>query len=592
VCRYTLLIQATNKNIFSALSSYERPTCYVYGMNITKLFRTNSENGITAKETGIFDHFEKIIEISKKYGIDKCLSRGKSHFDYVTGKLHITPLQAVLFSHFMEKSNDDHILIREIADSINCSTIRMIKYTNECEELEKKKLIRCSRSDDSISFRVPHEVRESLRKYNEYKPENNDNLDIAKFFTVLERLFDERGKDELSFEALRLELLDLINMNMHLEFCKKIMSYSLYDEVTFVLLIFFCHSSSNDDDVSINDIASITPNSHILKITKSELSDGTHTLIEEKLVEFSNNNGFINSESWKLSEMAKKELLSELGTKGKGKYIRNIIRFNDIKPRKMFYNERETGAIQTLISLLSDENFRKIQNRLDNKGMRKGFACLFSGGPGTGKTETAWQIARETNRNIMMVDISETKSCWFGESEKRIKEIFDTYRISVEKSEIAPILLLNEADAVIGKRKEFNSSSRAVDQTENTIQNIILQEMENLSGILIATTNLTQNMDSAFERRFLYKIVFDKPGVESRRGIWNAMLPDLQDGKASELAGLFELTGGQIENITRKIEVDGILNGNALSADTLAQYCRDEIQNGFSTAKRIGFTNE
>jgi len=162
----------------------------------------------------------------------------------------------------------------------------------------------------------------------------------------------------------------------------------------------------------------------------------------------------------------------------------------------------------------------------------------------------------------------------------------------VEKSETAPILLFNEADAVIGKRKEFNSSSRAVDQTENTIQNIILQEMENLSGILIATTNLTQNMDSAFERRFLYKITFDKPSVESRKGIWNALLPDLPENNTAELSGKFELSGGQIENIARKVEVDAIINGEGLCMERLVQYCKDESRSGFNTTKRIGFGNE
>ena len=84
----------------------------------------------------------------------------------------------------------------------------------------------------------------------------------------------------------------------------------------------------------------------------------------------------------------------------------------------------------------------------------------------------------------MMVDISETKSMWYGESEKRIKKIFDTYRGYLKTCDIAPILLFNEADAVIGKRKEAGQGS--IDQTENAIQNILLQEMENLEGIMIA----------------------------------------------------------------------------------------------------------
>jgi SpoVK/Ycf46/Vps4 family AAA+-type ATPase len=124
---------------------------------------------------------------------------------------------------------------------------------------------------------------------------------------------------------------------------------------------------------------------------------------------------------------------------------------------------------------------------------------------------------------------------------------------------------------------------------ENTVQNIILQEMENLCGIMIATTNLSQNMDNAFERRFLYKITFDKPSVESRKGIWNSLLPELPDDKAKELSRKFELSGGHIENIARKIEVDAIINGVGLSMDTLVQYCKDEIQSGFNPEKKIGF---
>jgi len=543
-------------------------------------------NDLSFKDKCIMDYIDKIVEISTKRGIEKCLSDGRKYLDYVTKKLDINPIQAVLFSHFMEKSDSGSIRIGEIAETIKCSKVKILKYMNECEELEKRKLIRCSRGD-CITYRVPRNVCDSLRKNNEFMPEKLDNLSISKFFVILERIFDEKCNSELTYEAMTIEIKDLINLNMHLQFCKKIMSYNLFEE-DLILLICFCHlfANNDDDNIGTHDIKFLYDEKFIYSDVKADLIHGQHGLIKSKFISYTNNDGFVNSDSWKLSDMAKKELLSELIEKHN--YQKNLILFDKIKPKKMFYNAKETEAIGKLNSLLQEDNFHKIQDRLDGKGMRKGFACLFSGAPGTGKTETAWQIARETKRNVMMVDIAETKSMWYGESEKRIKEIFDTYRTAVENSELAPILLFNEADAVIGKRKEFNSSSRTVDQTENTIQNIILQEMETLSGILIATTNLTQNMDSAFERRFLYKITFDKPSVESRKGIWNSLLPDLPDDKASELSHKFELSGGQIENIARKLEVDAIINGSELCMDTLVQYCKDEIQNGLNTGKKIG----
>jgi SpoVK/Ycf46/Vps4 family AAA+-type ATPase len=149
--------------------------------------------------------------------------------------------------------------------------------------------------------------------------------------------------------------------------------------------------------------------------------------------------------------------------------------------------------------------------------------------------------------------------------------------------------LFNEADAVIGKRRINNGDNHSVDQTENAIQNIILQEMENLGGILIATSNLVKNMDNAFERRFLYKIRFEKPSLENRAEIWQSLLPDLPKKQADELSKRFELSGGQIENIARKVEVDWITEGTKIDIDVLMQYCKDEAQNDFNASRRIGF---
>jgi len=266
---------------------------------------------------------------------------------------------------------------------------------------------------------------------------------------------------------------------------------------------------------------------------------------------------------------------------------KDFIRSENITVKKLFYNEKIRDRIGELTELLGPENFKDIQKRLKESGMRTGFACIFSGPPGTGKTETAYQIARETGRDIMFVNISETKSMWFGESEKRIKQVFDRYRGIVKNSGTAPILLFNEADAVLGKRRELSTSRSGPDQTENAIQNIILQEMENLNGILIATTNMTSNFDKAFERRFLYKINFDKPDLESKKLMWQSFIPELGDTDAECLASKFDFSGGQIENIARKNAVSFVLKGIKTDLSALETFCGEELYE--KAAGRIGF---
>jgi SpoVK/Ycf46/Vps4 family AAA+-type ATPase len=223
--------------------------------------------------------------------------------------------------------------------------------------------------------------------------------------------------------------------------------------------------------------------------------------------------------------------------------------------------------------------------------MRTGFACLFWGSPGTGKTETSYQIARLTGRDIMSVDIANTKSKWFGDSEKLIKSIFDKYRACVKNCETMPILLFNEADAIFGKRRHLDEKHNGPAQTENAIQNIILHEIENLNGILIATTNLTGNFDAAFERRFLYKIEFEKPEIEARKAIWHSMIPCLSVEDASILASRFDFSGGQIENIARKSTVHHILDGGNPALEDIINFCNEESY-VTKSIKRIGFSAE
>ena len=145
--------------------------------------------------------------------------------------------------------------------------------------------------------------------------------------------------------------------------------------------------------------------------------------------------------------------------------------------------------------------------------------------------------------------------------------------------------MFNEADGIFSRRKESNQSS--VDQTENAIQNIILQEMEDLNGILIATTNMANNLDKAFERRFLYKICFEKPTVEARLQIWKDKIPSLTDNEAACIAEQFNLSGGQIDNIARKCIMKEVLYDSSPNLDELFAYCNEESLQ--TSVRRIGY---
>ena len=97
------------------------------------------------------------------------------------------------------------------------------------------------------------------------------------------------------------------------------------------------------------------------------------------------------------------------------------------------------------------------------------------------------------------------------------------------------------------------------------------------------------NLDTAFERRFLYKIEFPKPTPEESKHIWHTMLPEISESQAFELAKQYSFSGGQIENIARKQIVNAVLTGNdQLGIENIKEACKTELINNSNTRK-IGF---
>src|SRR5574344_1786559 len=137
-----------------------------------------------------------------------------------------------------------------------------------------------------------------------------------------------------------------------------------------------------------------------------------------------------------------------------------------------------------------------------------------------------------------------------------------------------PVMFFNEADAVLSRRRDVDSGNTV--KTENTIQDIILEEMETLNGIMIATTNLADNLDAAFERRFLFKVSIDQPTEEARQKIWQDKIGSLSDDDARTLARTYDFSGGEIDNIVRKREIERIVKDTPVSFAVIDKLCAGE----------------
>lgn len=552
--------------------------------------KTKQKNdAINAKPKSILESFEYIVELAEDSNLDNdFIEKAATHIRYAARKLKLTSMQTVLLAIVVDRSEDSRIRISEIAKYVGCRTTKILRLADDVDALEARHYLRASRSRKSLSYRVPGAVLKSLRKNQPYVYEAEPVPDTQTFFDRFDRLMTEKDDDEQTHESLIVQTKDMLDEIRDTAFATELRRCGLDYEDT-LLFVFMAHLfvENNDDNIGFHDIDDIFDDNEIPSRVKRELRNRESELFEKGLIENVNEDGMARSDAFKLTDKAKEEFLCELNLNRIGKSDKGLIRADTLSEKDLIYNPSEFEQITRLSSILSEERFIEVQNRLRSAGMRPGFCCIFYGAPGTGKTETVYQLARQTGRDIMRVDVDKIKSCWVGESEKNIKILFDRYRNICKNSKPAPILLFNEADAVLGVRME--GAARAVDKMENSIQNIILQEMETLEGIMIATTNLTTNLDKAFERRFLYKIRFDKPSVEVRSKIWRTMLPTLSEENAQSLAAQFDLSGGEIENIARKHSVDSILSGKEdIDMQELISACQLEriVQN---KRTKIGF---
>jgi AAA+ superfamily predicted ATPase len=178
--------------------------------------------------------------------------------------------------------------------------------------------------------------------------------------------------------------------------------------------------------------------------------------------------------------------------------------------------------------------------------LRPGYRSLFYGPPGTGKTMTACLLGKSTQREVYKVDLSLVISKYIGETEKNLAKVFD------QAEHRDWILFFDEADALFGKRSETRDSH---DRYANQEIAFLLQRLETFDGIAILASNLRENLDDAFARRFESIIYFPLPRPEERLKLWRQGFSPKAQLEATldldKLAKEHSLSGGAIMNVIR-----------------------------------------
>jgi len=379
-----------------------------------------------------------------------------------------------------------------------------------------------------------------------------------------------------------------------------------HEQVIFLALLREEYSSSDNSLREMNTLIDLISLDEYERIKNRSLLEDGSNLISEGIIDYEemlNPFGGISRAFYIVDEVLQSIIHPQKNKKVRRLKLNALIEEQDI----FELVEPETTLEDVVLNKKTEETLQNLMRQVDKevvnrlvswgvKDKKSGIDAriIFYGAAGTGKTMTAYSLAKSLKRQVLAFDCSKILSMYVGESEKNVRKIFDTFYDLSTKTKTEPILLLNEADQFLSSRSSGIGSS--ADQMHNQMQNIFLEQIENFKGMLIATTNLLENIDKAFSRRFNYKIEFKKPDVAQRTELWHKMLPKdapyAEDVDVVELAQ-YSLTGGQINLIVKNTAYKVAVRENPLFTlkDFVSEINREKDAS-FDSEKSMGFLSK
>lgn len=542
---------------------------------------------------------EQVFVQAKDSKLDRnCFKSVAKELAVINNYFRTNDIESILITLVMNTENLESVRLKNLAEYVGLNNLNFLPFTKNLIELHKRNIL----YSEGPTFKLNEDYAIDYKlipffSNNEIIPEelltnSAKERTFHEFLSEIDELSERKDKGQLNEIYFGRQLRDIITKYEDFKlvaYAKK--NLSKIDQFVFFDTILDAISSCNNDfntalQSTVDDCTFRKRDT--FEYVQSFLLGKTRLnklkLVEKDNASFSNRH-YIRLTPTALSMLAEWEGIHiEFKEDVKNK---KLLYPEQIKKNKLIYNSSELEAISRIDEVLTEKAFQKLKSNLIANNLPEGITCLLYGEPGTGKTATVYELARKHKRAVFKVEISETKSMWYGESQKLVKKIFTDYEEAKEKEKRCPILLFNEADAIIGKRKVGSYSNTS--ETDNAIQNILLEELENFKGILFATSNLVANLDDAFERRFLFKVKYAKPSLDNAAAIWKLKLPKLTTEQSKELAVTFPFSGGEMDNVVRKVVMEEIIKGSTPSFQQIINFCNQEKWNASNLTSKIGY---
>lgn len=379
--------------------------------------------------------------------------------------------------------------------------------------------------------------------------------------------------------------------------------YSLSQEEKIIFLALLKEEYSNEDEIlrDFNTLISMISKDEMHKLKNRTLLEENAKLMSLGLIDYDEILGATSiNKSYFICEDVLYGIMhpQKNDKKTKKAMLENIVKeseiFELIEPNTDIDDVVLNPKIKVVLNSILKQLDKDVINKLSSWGIKtkKGVDAkiIFYGPAGTGKTMSALSLAKSLKKQVLSFDCSKILSKYVGESEQNVRKIFDTYKSICNEAKIEPVLLLNEADQFLSSRMESGTSS--ADKMHNQMQNIFLEQIERFEGVLIATTNFLQSLDSAFSRRFDFKIEFKKPNFNERLIIWQKIMPENanfeENFSLNELAK-FELSGAQITLVLKNTALKvAVRDDDVFTLRDFVDEIKKEQISAFDSDKKVG----